>query len=161
MSVECWVIIVLILAMAVIIMRRGTPRQGVLDFAPGAGPLWIFNRKPHFPLVGRIFPFDQFRFVPCVFYPNCLGLCLCFVWHACREHGWKGNSPGLYVSLRRFQRDFIHRTDSFDSSILISRQAGNGFYEIRYDKKQNNDDRRFIVGIGNLGIRRSFHASMY
>ena len=29
MSVECWVIIVLILAMAVIIMRRGTPRQGV------------------------------------------------------------------------------------------------------------------------------------
>ena len=32
-----------------------------LDFAPGAGPLWIFNRRPHFPLVGRIFPFDLFR----------------------------------------------------------------------------------------------------
>ena len=27
--------------------------------------------------------------------------------------------------------------------------------------KNSNDDRRFIVGIGNLGIRRSFHASMY
>ena len=29
MSAECWVIIVLILAMAVIIMRRSTPRQGI------------------------------------------------------------------------------------------------------------------------------------
>lgn len=40
MSVECWVIIVLILAMAVIIMRRGTPRQGV-SILPALVPLDI------------------------------------------------------------------------------------------------------------------------
>lgn len=67
MSVECWVIIVLILANGSYYHAARHTKTRSLDFAHGAGSLWIFNRRSHFPLVGRIFPFDQFRFVPCVF----------------------------------------------------------------------------------------------
>ena len=97
MSVECWVIIVLILAMAVIIMRRGTPRQGVSILPLALVPFGYLIAGPISRWLDGFFPSiisDLFRVS---FTLIGLGLCLCFVWHACREHGLKVNSPGLYV----------------------------------------------------------------
>jgi len=156
MSVECWVIIVLILAMAVIIMRRGTPRQGVSILPLALVPFGYLIAGPISRWLDGFFPSissDLFR----------VSFTLIALVFACVLFGMLAGNMGGKATRRvyMFLCGGFSVILSFDSSILISRQAGNGFYEIRYDKKQNNDDRRFIVGIGNLGIRRSFHASMY
>ena len=64
MSAECWVIIVLILAMAVIIMRRSTPRQGIAILPLALVPFGYLIAGPISRWLDGFFPsvsFDLFR----------------------------------------------------------------------------------------------------
>ena len=64
MSAECWVIIVLILAMAVIIMRRSTPRQGIAILPLALVPFGYLISGPISRWLDGFFPsvsFDLFR----------------------------------------------------------------------------------------------------
>ncbi len=59
MSAECWVIIVLILAMAVIIMRRSTPRQGIAILPLALVPFGYLIAGPISRWLDGFFPIGQ------------------------------------------------------------------------------------------------------